>query len=899
MRKTLLNAAIDVIAVLAGLNNGAFAIYDAASLHQLVRKKHRKQWIQAVKFSPNGHYVAVGSHDNYIDVYNVNKDTGGIQRRVGVCKGHSSYITHMDWSADSTYLRTNSGTFELSTWDATDGEPVAAELVKSSAWSSESCTLAWSVAGVWPKCTDGTDITSVDVSHSKETLLSTDDFGGVNLHCYPCTTAEQQDTGRFRGHSAHVTHAFFTSGDQYVVSSGGSDRCLFLWRHGDEEGLEEDSDPEDHYDSEVGEDADEYGTKLKIQASQGAYGVEMDGIDDMQGLVPCDGNAAWSKPWLTAIAAPEGVAASDGALPPSHLELDWVHGYRACDTRSTAAYTSTGSICYITASLGVVYDAAQHTQKHFRVHQNDVVAFCMSADGKLAATGEMGHIPLVCIWDTNTLEVKAKLRGFHRNAVRSLCFSPDGKYLASIGQDMHHSYVLYEVETGAVLASAKTNQTAVYSVAIDENKNVVVMGKRYAGFSQYMESGTQSFKKAMGMGCSRMTFLCVAFVADKAISGTSAGNIVQFHEGQAVNVAEGHDGPVQTICQSGDGFVTGGKDGSVIVWGGDLTKTQVYDMNTVLPECWEPRRIRSVCQGPEGKLLLGSYQGELIELENGEGKFVVQNHSRGELWGLAMHPTQQVGVTASDDKTVRLWDLKEHKMLKLTAISAEGRSVSFTPDGSQIVVGCSTGMLLLLDANDLTEQKSTKLKGDEWISDLKYSPDGTKLAVGCHDDYIHLLDAASFEVLGKCKGHSSYITHLDWSKDSAHLRSNSASCELLFWDSATGAVVQAETMRNTEWHTCTCTLAWEVQGIWPMFADGVNVNSVEKSHDGSLLVSADDKGRVKLFKSPAASRNVQVSSQAVHSSHVTVARFSPNDEFVMSAGGNDMCIMQWKMTANA
>ena len=69
----------------------------------------------------------------------------------------------------------------------------------------------------------------------------------------------------------------------------------------------------------------------------------------------------------------------------------------------------------------------------------------------------------------------------------------------------------------------------------------------------------------------------------------------------------------------------------------------------------------------------------------------VQGHQEGEVWGLATHPTQPVAVTASDDGTVRVWSLHEHKLLRVQAMGKAARSVGYSHDGGALAVGCKDG----------------------------------------------------------------------------------------------------------------------------------------------------------------------------------------------------------------
>jgi WD40 repeat protein len=83
-------------------------------------------------------------------------------------------------------------------------------------------------------------------------------------------------------------------------------------------------------------------------------------------------------------------------------------------------------------------------------------------------------------------------------------------------------------------------------------------------------------------------------------------------------------------------------------------------------------------------------------------------------------------------------------------------------------------------------------------------------------------------------------------------------------------------------------------GIWPPEADGTDINSVDRSPDQTLLATADDFGKVKLFRYPAPQPKgsaFRVSNG--HSSHVTNVRFLQDGQTVISTGGNDRCIFHW------
>jgi WD40 repeat protein len=64
--------------------------------------------------------VATGSHENVIDLFDVkNRDSPYHHRKR--LHGHSSAITHLDWSADSALMQSNCAAYEILYWDAIKG----------------------------------------------------------------------------------------------------------------------------------------------------------------------------------------------------------------------------------------------------------------------------------------------------------------------------------------------------------------------------------------------------------------------------------------------------------------------------------------------------------------------------------------------------------------------------------------------------------------------------------------------------------------------------------------------------------------------------------------------------------------------------------------------------------
>ena len=280
---TVLNVSLDTSLCAVGMINGSFCILDAALTTIVVPPiRDRRRRVNVIRFSPNGQYLAVGA-ENAVDVYEVvavaaksTKAAGGINTwakaagsgtavksslenwipggsaafkpvaaeykvtLVGSCLGHTGYLKKLDWNIASNAIQTTGTSYELLYFSIPDCRAITGtrQLIDYH-WWTQSCPFGWSVQGIWPRFSDGTDINSVGRSNSQRLLATTDDFGAVKVFQHPCVGSGMNKFGRvvvrpscleFRGHASHVTNCAWAANDKYLITTGGSDLSIFVWK---------------------------------------------------------------------------------------------------------------------------------------------------------------------------------------------------------------------------------------------------------------------------------------------------------------------------------------------------------------------------------------------------------------------------------------------------------------------------------------------------------------------------------------------------------------------------------------------------------------------------------------------------------------------------------------------
>jgi WD40 repeat protein/Flp pilus assembly protein TadD len=269
-----------------------------------------------------------------------------------------------------------------------------------------------------------------------------------------------------------------------------------------------------------------------------------------------------------------------------------------------------------------------------------VRSVCFSPDGKRLASGS-GYLSPgeVKVWDLQTGQEVLALQ-VHAEEVSSVCFSPDGKRLAT-GSD--NTAKVWDARTGQEVLALKGQTGFVTSVCFSPD------GKRLAG------------------GC-----------GDFSIRGKLGEvKVWDARTGQEVLALKGHTGVVTSVAFSPDGKRIASGSSEVKVWDAQ-TGQEVLALKG---------GGGSVCFSPDGNRIAsdsGDHTVKVWEAQTGQEVLALKGHA-GNVYSVAFSPDSQRITSLARDATkseAKTWDLVTGMAIEpSTDPLPDGQRTALSPDG--------------------------------------------------------------------------------------------------------------------------------------------------------------------------------------------------------------------------
>ncbi|CAM2111020.1 unnamed protein product [Caretta caretta] len=402
---------------------------------------------------------------------------------------------------------------------------------------------------------------------------------------------------------------------------------------------------------------------------------------------------------------------ADRTAPRCQLRLEWVYGYRGHQCRNNLYYTAGKEVVYFVAGVGVIYNTREHTQKFFLGHNDDIISLAVHPDKTLVATGQVGKDPYICIWDSYSVLTLSVLKDVHTHGVACLAFDSDGQCLASVGLDAKNTVCIWDWKKGKLLATATGHSDRIFDISWDpyQPNRMVSCGVKHIKFWTLCGNALTAKRGIFGKTGDLQTILCLAYAKeDITYSGALNGDIYVWKGLNLVRTIQGaHSAGIFSMYGCEEGFATGGRDGCIRLWDTDFKPITKIDLRET-EQGYKGLSIRSVCWKGD-RLLAGTQDSEIFEVivrERDKPMLIMQGHCEGELWALAVHPKKPLAVTGSDDRSVRLWSLADHALIARCNMEEAVRSVSFSPDGSQLALGMKDGSFIVLRVREIMDHHS-------------------------------------------------------------------------------------------------------------------------------------------------------------------------------------------------
>ena len=283
-------------------------------------------------------------------------------------------------------------------------------------------------------------------------------------------------------------------------------------------------------------------------------------------------------------------------------------------------------------------------------------------------------------------------------AVTGVAFSPDGRLLATTGDD--NTARIWDPATGEQLRTLAGHTWAVTGVAFSRDRRLLATAS-WDGTVRLWDPDT----------------------------------------GEQLHTLTGHTGWARGMAFSPDGrlLATTGDDNTARIWD-PATGEQLRTLTG------HTSPVNGVAFSPDGRLLATTASAErpwttaqLWNPATGEQLRTLTGHT-GDVYGVAFSPDGRLLATTGDDKTARIWDPATGEQLRtLTGHTSPVTGVAFSPDGRLLATASNDKTARIWDP--ATGEQLRTLTGHTGpVNGVAFSPDGRLLATASNDKTARIWD---------------------------------------------------------------------------------------------------------------------------------------------------------------